>query len=173
MYGSHWGDGQWLLSERKSQEVGRFPPPWELPLVISIWSSRKTSLWDYHYYLIFIYLLIFTATSHTYFLVIKYRLYWVMHDTQMKEERTQLLVPKSHNEMVFHVPYHNPMTGHLARITLNHLMTIFYWLGIHGDVCRWCMQVMYTMLAMSIGELVSCPLAIPQAPFQPLPLITF
>lgn len=33
--------------------------------------------------------------------------------THMEEKHTQMLVPKSHWEMIFHVAHYNPMTVHM------------------------------------------------------------
>lgn len=42
--------------------------------------------------------------SFPYFVIIKDWLYWMMQDTETKEEMTQLLVPRKH--------HHNLMAGH-------------------------------------------------------------
>ncbi|KAI5617023.1 hypothetical protein C0J50_23276 [Silurus asotus] len=87
-----------------------------------------------------------------------------MQDTRTGEETTQLLVPKSRRELLFHATHHNPMAGHLGCVkTLDRLMDRFYWPGVHGVVRRWC-------AACRECQLVNPP-AIPKAPLRPLPLI--
>lgn len=54
------------------------------------------------------------ALSQPYFSIIKDRLYCMMQDTRT-DELTQLLVPKGHRELLFHVAHHNPMAGHLGQ----------------------------------------------------------
>ncbi|KAL7886261.1 hypothetical protein AOLI_G00065560 [Acnodon oligacanthus] len=104
------------------------------------------------------------ALSYPYFSLIKDRLYRVTRDTQTLETKTQLLVPKSRREMLFHTANNNPMAGHLGpEKTLNRLMVRFYWLGIRADVRRWC-------ALCHECQLVNPP-AIPKAPLRSLPLI--
>ncbi len=70
--------------------------------------------------------------SYPYFAILKDRLYRVTQDAQSKQDTTQLLVPKSHREMLFQAAHCNPMAGHLGQsATLNRLMTRFFWPGIH------------------------------------------
>ena len=79
-------------------------------------------------------------------------------DTQKGRETTQLLVPKSHLEMVFQASHFNPMADQQGyEKTLSRIMTRFYWPGIQGEVRRWC---------ESCRE---CQLAIPRASLRPLP----
>ncbi len=52
--------------------------------------------------------------SYPYFSIIKERLYRVTQDAQTKENSTQLLVPKSHREMLFQADHCNPMAAHLG-----------------------------------------------------------
>ncbi|KAL7838516.1 hypothetical protein AOLI_G00269200 [Acnodon oligacanthus] len=104
------------------------------------------------------------ALSYPYFMLIKDRLYRVTWDTQTLETTTQLLVPKSHREMLFHAADNNPMAGHLGpEKTLNRPMVHFYWPGIHADVRRWCVSCRECQLVN--------PPAIPKAPLCPLLLI--
>ena len=49
-----------------------------------------------------------TAPSHPYFAMVKDRLYRVCCDTQTGEVVTQLLVPKSRQEIIFQVAHYNP-----------------------------------------------------------------
>ncbi|XP_073804506.1 uncharacterized protein [Danio rerio] len=100
--------------------------------------------------------------SYPYFAVINDRVYRVTQDTQTKENTTQLLVPKSRQEMLYQAAH--SMAGHLGQAaTLNRLMTRFFWPGIHGDVSRWC-------AACSECQLVNPP-ATPKAPLRPLPIM--
>ncbi len=58
--------------------------------------------------------------SYPYFAILKDRLYRVTQDAQSKQDTTQLLVPKSHREMLFQAAHCNPMAGHLSQAaTLN------------------------------------------------------
>ena len=58
-------------------------------------------------------------------------LYRVDRDTQSEEFVTQLLVPRSHWEVIFQAAHFNPMAGHLGYDkTLNLIMAQFYWPGI-------------------------------------------
>ncbi len=73
--------------------------------------------------------------SYPYFAILKDRLYQVIQDTQTKQDTTQLLVPKSHREMLFQAARCNPMAGNLGlAAALNRLMTRFFWPGIHENV---------------------------------------
>ncbi len=102
--------------------------------------------------------------SYPYFAILKDRLYRVMQDAQSKQDTTQLLVPKSHQEMLFQAAHCNPMAGHLGQsATLNRLMTRFFWPGIHEKVRRWC-------AACRECQLVNPP-ASPKVPLRPLPLM--
>lgn len=88
----------------------------------------------------------------------------ISSDTQTQEEITQLLVSKSHRELLFQGTHHNPMIWHPGHEkTLNHLMAHFYWPGIHGNVRIWC-------AAYRECQLINPP-ATPKAPLHPLPLI--
>ncbi len=65
--------------------------------------------------------------SYPYFAILKDRLFRGIQDAQTKQDTTQLLVPKSHWEMLFQVAHCNPMAGHLGKAaTLNRLMTRFF-----------------------------------------------
>uniref|UniRef100_A0A9J8D6N2 Gypsy retrotransposon integrase-like protein 1 n=1 Tax=Cyprinus carpio carpio TaxID=630221 RepID=A0A9J8D6N2_CYPCA len=102
--------------------------------------------------------------SYPYFAIIKDRLYRVTQDTQTKEDTTQLLVPRSRREMLFQAAHCNPMAGHLGvTVTLNRLMTRFFWPGIHENVRRWCASCRECQLVN--------PPAAPKAPLRPLPLV--
>ncbi len=104
------------------------------------------------------------SPSYPYFAILKDRLYRVTQDAQSNQDTTQLLVPKSHREMLFQAAHCNPMAGHLGQATtLNHLMARFFWPGIHENVCRWC-------AACRECQLVNPP-ASPKAPLRPLPLM--
>ncbi len=60
--------------------------------------------------------------------ILKDRLYRVTQDAQTKQDTTQLLVPKSRQEMLFQAAHCNPMAGHLGQATtLNRLMARFFW----------------------------------------------
>ena len=55
--------------------------------------------------------------------MIKDRLYRVCRDTQTGEIITQLLVPKSRQEMIFQAAHYNPIAGHLrCEKTQNRIM---------------------------------------------------
>ncbi len=102
--------------------------------------------------------------SFPYFSLIKERLYRGTQDAQTKENTTQLLVPKSCREMLFHAPHCSPMAGHLGEAkTRERLMARFFWPGIHENVCRWC-------AACRECQLVNPP-ATAKTPLRPLPLV--
>uniref|UniRef100_A0A8C1GUB2 Gypsy retrotransposon integrase-like protein 1 n=1 Tax=Cyprinus carpio TaxID=7962 RepID=A0A8C1GUB2_CYPCA len=103
------------------------------------------------------------ALTYPYFAILKNRLYRVTQDARTKENTTQLLIPRSHRELLFHAAHSNPMAGHLGQAaTLNRLMTHFFWPGIHDNVRRWC-------AACPECQLVNPPA--PKAPLRPLPLM--
>lgn len=61
------------------------------------------------------------------------RLYWVSGDTLMQDNHTQLLVHKSHQEMIFQVAQYNPMPGDMCfDKTLEQIMSRIYRPGIQG-----------------------------------------
>lgn len=75
--------------------------------------------------------------SFSYFAINNDRVYPVYQDTQTKEDTAQLLVPKSHRQILFQVAHSNPMTRHLSQVaTLICLTARFFWPGIHRDVNR-------------------------------------
>ena len=66
------------------------------------------------------------ALINPHFIVVRDRLYRVSRDTQREEVVTQLLVPRSHREMVFQSAHYNPMAGHLGyNKPLNRIMARF------------------------------------------------
>lgn len=79
------------------------------------------------------------VVTFPYFAIISDRLYMVSRDTQPGEEVSQLLVPKSCQEIIFQTAHHSPMAGHIVcDKTRKWIMAQFYWPGIHADVQRWC-----------------------------------
>ncbi len=102
--------------------------------------------------------------SYPYFSLIKERLYRVAQEAQSKEITTQLLVPKSRQEMLFQAAHCTPMAGHLGEAkTRKRLMARFFWPGIHENVRRWC-------AACRECQLVNPPVTA-KAPLRPLPLM--
>uniref|UniRef100_A0A8C2BR64 Gypsy retrotransposon integrase-like protein 1 n=1 Tax=Cyprinus carpio TaxID=7962 RepID=A0A8C2BR64_CYPCA len=102
--------------------------------------------------------------TYPYFAILRDRLYRVTQDARTKINTTQLLIPKTRREMLFHAAHSNPMAGHLGQAaTLNRLMTRFFWPGIHDNVRRWC-------ASCPECQLVNPPAA-PKAPLRPLPLM--
>lgn len=92
------------------------------------------------------------ALSFPYFAIIKDSLYWVIQDTQRKEQRTQMFVPKSRQKMLFQETHHNLMAGHFGQDkTLNCLMACFYWPVT--DVHRWCAACAHNV----VNQLVNLP----------------
>ncbi len=92
--------------------------------------------------------------SYSYFAILKDRLYRVTQDAQSKQDTTQLLVPKSHREMLFQAAHCNPMAGHLGQAaTLNRLMTRFFLAG-HS---RECTPVVCGLSWMSVSESPGLP----------------
>uniref|UniRef100_A0A8C1ZTE6 Gypsy retrotransposon integrase-like protein 1 n=1 Tax=Cyprinus carpio TaxID=7962 RepID=A0A8C1ZTE6_CYPCA len=66
--------------------------------------------------------------------------------------------------MLFQTAHCNPMAGDLGMtVTLNHLMTRFFWPGIHENVRRWCASCRECQLVN--------PPATPKVPLCPLPLV--
>ncbi len=85
-------------------------------------------------------------------------------DVQLKQDTTQLLVPKSRWKMLFQAAHCNPMAGHLGQTaTFNRLITRFFWPGIHENMRRWCASCRECQLVN--------PPATPKAPLCPLPLM--
>ncbi len=102
--------------------------------------------------------------SFPYFSLIKERFYRVTQDAQSKEISTQLLIPKSHREMLFQAAHCTPMAGNLGEAkTRERLLARFFWPGIHENVHRWC-------AACRECQLVNPP-ATAKAPLRPLPLM--
>jgi len=79
------------------------------------------------------------VATFQHFAIIRDRLSSVSCDTHSGEEMTQLLVTKSHQEIIFQAAHHSPMAGHLGcNKTCEWIMARFYWPGIYADIQRWC-----------------------------------
>ncbi len=82
---------------------------------------------------------------------------------------TQLLVPRSHREMIFQAAYCTPMACHLGEAkTRERLMARFFWLGIHENVRRWCAACRECQLVNppATSKVLLRPLPLMEVPFE-------
>ena len=104
------------------------------------------------------------AATYPHFEINRDLLYRVDKLPQTGEVRHQLLIPQPFKEDLLQLAHAIPLSGHLGRDkTKARLVTRFYWLGLDGDVRRFCERC---------GECQKAsPRAVPRAPLVPLPLV--
>lgn len=78
-----------------------------------------------------------------------------MEYIQTKGKKTQLLVPKSHQDMLFQAAHHNPISWPIST-------------GIHSNVHKWCAACCewHLLNLLATPKLSLCPLPLIEVPFE-------